>query len=131
MTIPAWGERGCPLLPESLRIAWAAENLPRWVTGQLGLPDGETYSSLDADLWSKCSHPELPDQIKRFLINSIALRRASISALRIFTRAWPPAVDPAALPWSKRTRTCLRNAGLLSDATRLSTVTYGDLLSIR
>jgi hypothetical protein len=40
-------------------------------------------------------------------------------------------LDPSALPWSNRTRNCLENSGLLADTPRLSTVTYGELLSIK
>jgi hypothetical protein len=131
MTIPSWGRRWSPLLPDSLRIAWAREALPIWVAKQLGLPPGASCSSLDSEVWSRCNHLELPGAIKRFLINLITVRGPSILALQVLTRPWPPVLDPRLLPWSTRTRNCLENSGLLRDTALLSSITFGQLLSIK
>lgn len=131
MIIPAWGQRGCPLLPEGLRRAWASENLPTWVARNLNLPDGSDYSSLGAEVWSQCDGSEVPVQIRQFLTNTLRGRRLLISGIRVFAGPWPQSLSPTVLPWSRRTRTCLTHSGLLTDLSRLSTVTYGDLLAVR
>lgn len=129
--IPAWAQKGCPPLPESLRTAWASEDIPAWVTKELNLPEATSYSSLSADVWSQCGLVELPVRVRRFLINLLGTRLSSISGLQVLAGLWPRSLDPAALPWSNRTRNCLKNSGLLTDTSRLSTVTYGELLSIK
>src|SRR5580704_7240411 len=129
--IPSWGIRGCPLLPESLRIAWASELLPAWVTLELGLRREATYSALDVEAWERCSHTGLPASIKKFLVNVVAMRRSSIGRLRVLVRPWPRSLDPTLLSWSNRTRNCLRMADLLSDVSRLSGLTFADLFSIQ
>ncbi len=128
--IPAWGERGCPLLPESLRMLWDVEAVPQWVALELGLEPDATFSALDVGAWLRCRHDELPESVRRFLINVISMRRLPIADLQVFVRPLPRSLDPAFLPWSSRTRNCLRNAGLLSDISRLSNMSFGDLLSI-
>src|SRR5208283_5267920 len=101
-TIPLWGARGCPLLPESLRTAWDGDALPAWVALELGLSIGATFSALDYQTWSRCNHNELPEAVKKFLINVVAMRRASIRRVRVFARPWPRSLDPVLLPWSNR-----------------------------
>ncbi len=129
--IPLWGERGCPPLPETLRLAWASEIIPTWVVGELSLCKGATLSELDVDAWSRCSHKVLPESVKRFLVNLVAMRRPTIAHLRVLAQPWPRSLDPALLSWSNRTRNCLRKAGLLSDLSRLSALTFKDLFSIQ
>ncbi len=128
--IPLWGERGCPPLPESLRTAWGSEGIPVWVALELGLSQDATFSALDVEAWARCSHKELPESVKKFVINVVAMRRASIGHLRVFARPWPRSLDPVLLSWSNRTRNCLRKAALLSDISRLSALTFADLFSI-
>jgi hypothetical protein len=129
--IPSWGMRGCPPLPESLRVAWASELVPAWVALELGLKREATYSEVDVEAWAQCSHAELPESIKKFLINVVSMRRSSIGRLRVFVRPWPRSLDPTLLSWSNRTRNCLRTAALLSDVSRLSGLTFADLFSIQ
>src|ERR1017187_2655395 len=128
--IPTWGQKGCPLLPESLRVAWASEHVPTWVTKDLNLSGATKYSSLSADVWSQCDVAELPIRVKKFLINMLATRLSSISSTQVLVGPWPRSLDPALLPWSTRTRNCLKNSGLLTDTHRLSTLTYRQLVSI-
>jgi len=128
---PAWGNKGCPLLPASLRMAWSGEVIPPWVAKDLHLPEASKYSSLGTEVWYQSGLVELPVRIKRFLINIVAARGPSISGLQVLTAPWPRALNPAALGWSNRTRNCLENSGLLTESARLSNVTYGELLSIR
>lgn len=111
-------------------MLWSTEAVPEWVTLELGLARDATFSALDVAAWLRCRHDELPESVQKFLINVIAMRRVSIANLQVFVRPWPRSLDPSLLPWSNRTRNCLRNAGLLSDIPRLSNMSFGDLLSI-
>jgi len=77
-----------------------------------------------------CHQDDLPESVQRFLINVVAMRRAAISSVRVFVRPWPRSLDPSLLSWSNRTRNCLQKAGVLSDVSRLSNISFGDLLSI-
>ena len=129
--LPLWGERGCPLLPESLRVAWADEKIPPWVALELGLTEDATLASFDANAWAPSSHKELPDSVKKFLATIVSMRRGTIAHFRILAQPWPRSLDPALLSWSSRTRNCLRKAHLLSDISRLSDLTFGDLFSIK
>jgi len=126
-----WGQRGCPLLPETLRTVWEAETVPAWVALELGLGRDATFSALDVSAWERCDHRELPESIKKFLANVVQMRRDSIRHLRVLTRPLPRSLDPALLSWSNRTRNGLRKAGLLSDVSRLSTLTFRELFSIK
>jgi hypothetical protein len=128
--VPRWSTRGCPLLPESLRSLWSDEALPAWVIEELGLIHGATSASLGVEAWARCPHDVLPDSVQRFLINIVAMRRAAIADIRVFVRPWPRSLDPSLLTWSNRTRNCLEKAGILSDASRLSAISFRDLLSI-
>lgn len=129
--IPTWGGRGCPLVPESLRAAWGTEKVPAWVAAELGLRQDETFSALDIRAWARTGHEELPQAVKKFLINVVSMRRVSIGPLRVFVRPWPRSLDPSLIFWSSRTRNCLRKAALLSDVSRLSAITFADLFSIQ
>ena len=128
--VPKWAERGCPLLPESLRNLWKDESVPQWIGEEIGLDRGASFASLGVQAWMLCPHNELPESVQRFLINVVAMRRATISDLRVFVRPWPPSLDPSLLCWSTRTRNCLQKAGLLSDISRLSMISFGNLFSI-
>ena len=131
MIIPIWGKRGCPLLPESLRRAWATESLPGWVARDLNLPDGADYSFLGADVWSRGGLSELPGQVKRFLISALSAGQSLVSDTRVLVHPWPQTLSPTTLPWSTRTTNCLTNSGFLTDTSRLSTVTFGQLLAVK
>ena len=128
--IPGWGFRGCPLLPGSLRALWSAEPVPAWVAHELGLSLDATFCALGVDAWAGCTDKELPESVRKFLTNIVAMRRASIGHLRVFDQPWPRSLEPAMLSWSARTNNCLRKAELLSDVSRLSAVTFSDLFSI-
>ncbi len=129
--VPTWGTRHSPLLPQSLRELWREESLPTWVVEELHLGAHATVGTLDSQIWTRYPNDQLTEGLKAFLENLVSARKLSIWDHRIFGRPWPPALDPEVLPWSARTRNCLRRAGLLSDAGRLSRVTYGQILSLK
>lgn len=44
-----WGKPPVPLLPQTLRAAWAGQALPTWVARDLSLPEGATARQLTGD----------------------------------------------------------------------------------
>ncbi|MCG3776140.1 MAG: RNA polymerase sigma factor RpoS [Nitrospira sp.] len=129
--VPVWGARGCPLLPESLRLLWAEEPLPPWLANDLGLPTQAKVLSLNSDAWQTFPGDALPDQVQSYLVTLVRSRMTEISGVQVFVRHWPPSLASDELPWSVRTRNRLREAGILGDNNRLSQVTFGDLFSLR
>jgi hypothetical protein len=130
-SVPVWGNKPCPLLPESLRGIWQADPIPKWVCAELALLPGATFAALGTEAWARTSHNELPSPVKAFLLNTVSLRRFSISNIRVFSSPWPRSLQLDQISWASRTRNCLRRSGLLSDASRLSSLTFSDLFSIQ
>jgi hypothetical protein len=91
--LEAWGASGAPLLPESLRLAWADERLPDWVVSETGLPEGSTMTALDSRVWLSA-----PESRGRRLCNLVDSRRCEIESQPVFVRPWPASLpDSAAL----------------------------------
>ncbi len=125
-----WGSPGSPLLPQSLRIAWAGEELPGWVSDELGLASGSTMVALDKGVWA--SNPStLSNRVRNFILNLVGARRSEIRPVRLFDQPWPYWLDPKEFPLSTRTRNCLVFGGLLTETEQLSKITFGKLLEIR
>jgi len=122
-----WGEPGSPLLPQTLRRAFADEALPPWLVRDLHLPDDATALALDSRVWRHLGH--LPPRVERFLIGLVTYRAADIRDLRVMEGAWPPDLRPCDVPWPTRVHNSLARAQLL-DPAHLETVTYGELLAI-
>ena len=127
--LAAWGEPGAPLLPESLRVAWADEPVPYWVITEAGLPEGATIAALDSRVWGSGPQPRGP-RLCNFMVNLVHSRRHEIESLPVFVRPWPAALSPLQLPWRTRTWNCLEKSGLLEDRLALSKLTYKDLLAL-
>ncbi len=126
----SWGSAGVPLLPHSLRVAWAGEELPRWVRDELGLAEGATLDALDDRIWVG-GITTLSERVRNFLLNLVSARRPEIKPLQVFQQPWPYWLDPKDLALSTRTRHCLGYSGLLSEAEHLSKVTFGKFFEIR
>jgi sigma-70-like protein len=127
--LAAWGEPGVPLLPESLRLAWANDLLPNWVIAETGLPEGSTMATLDSRVWGSGLESCGP-RLCNFVVNLVHSRRREIEPLHVFVRSWPASLPPLLLPWRTRTRNCLEKSGLLEDRLALSNLTYKDLLEL-
>src|SRR5216683_904080 len=107
----SWGSAGVPLLPHSLRVAWAGEELPRWVRDELGLAEGATLDALDDRIWVG-GITTLSERVRNFLLNLVSARRPEIKPLQVFQQPWPYWLDPKDLALSTRTRHCLGYSGL-------------------
>jgi hypothetical protein len=129
LALAAWGNPGAPLLPESLRLAWADEALPHWVINEVGLPDGSTISALDSRVWVFGLQSRGP-RLCNFVVNLVHTRRREIEHLPVFIRPWPASLSPLQLPWRTRTWNCLEKSGWLEDRLALSNLTYKDLLEL-
>jgi hypothetical protein len=127
--LAAWGDLGAPLLPESLRLAWADEPLPYWVVNEIGLPEGSTLAALDGRMWASGLEPLSP-RLCKFVVNLVHSRRKEIESLPVFVRPWPASLSPLQLPWRTRTWNCLEKSGLLEDRLALSNLTYRDLFEL-
>jgi hypothetical protein len=128
----SWGSVGVAPLPESLRLAWAAEPLPDWVAADFGLPKGSsTFSALDQSVWSVSSATRLTDRQRNFLRNLLQTRRAGISSLSVFTHPLPYWLNVKELPFSTRTRNCLVSSNLIADSEQLSKVSFARLFEVR
>jgi len=125
-----WGAEGAPLLPQSLRDAWQAEPLPRWMGAELKLDDGSTAAALDQSVWARSEASTVNDRQRNFLLNLVTARRSEIGSLRVFTQPLPYWLDVKALPFSTRTRNCLINGNLLGGAERISSLTFTNLFDI-
>jgi hypothetical protein len=129
LIIAAWGNPGAPLLPESLRLAWADEALPPWVITEAGLPEGSTMAALDSRVWVSGMQFRWP-RLCNFIVNLVHSRRREIEHLPVFVRPWPASLSPLQLPWRTRTRNCLEKSGWIDDRLALSNLTYKDLLEL-
>lgn len=125
-----WGERGSPLLPETLRREWSGELLPLWLVRELGLGPRSTCFDLGAACWAGCRLEQVSESARNFVVNLVYSRRQEIAGLPALAQAWPRSLDTRMVPWSRRTTNCLNKVGLLADLSRLSDVTFGELFSI-
>ncbi len=125
-----WGAPGSPLLPGSLRDAWAGEALPQWIAAELKLPAGSTAAALGPSVWASNDVKALTGRQRNFLLNLVQARRSEIQAIKVFAQPVPYWLDLKDLPFSTRTRNCLVNGNLLGERERLSGLTFGDLFKI-
>ena len=110
----SWGSARVPLLPHSLRVAWAGEEFPKWVRDELGVAEGATIGALDDRIWAGGA-TTLSERVRNFLLNLVSARRTEIKPLQVFQQPWPYWLDPKDLGLSTRTRHCLGDSGLLSE----------------
>lgn len=122
-----WGRPPAPLLPETLRRAFASEALPAWLTRDLGLPSEATAIALDASIWKRLD--ELPDRAMQYLVGLLNYRGSEVSDVAVLREGWQGG-DPRRIEWPARVRNALERVGLL-DADQLGRLTYGDVLSVR
>jgi hypothetical protein len=125
----SWGTSPIPLLPETLRLEWAADPLPEWVCQDLGLPANATCASLDGSMWRTA--PTLPERIFAFVSNLVAARRGGIDDLPVFATSIPPEFQLESLPFSSRVKNALERQKMLTRPEQLSEIKFGALLSLK
>jgi hypothetical protein len=129
ISVARWGEPGAPLLPQSLRRAFAQEVLPPWLLQDLHLPPDAAALALDSSVWRHLDRNRLPARAERFLLGLVTYRVADIRNLRVIEGSWRPDLRPEDVPWPTRVYNALLSAELL-DSARLERVTYGELLAV-
>jgi hypothetical protein len=122
-----WGEPQAPLLPATLRRAFADDLPPAWLARDLLLPPDATLLALDASIWRHFD--ELPSRVEQYLVSLISYRLGDIRNARVLEGGWRSDVDPAGVAWPTRIGNCLAKSSLL-DRVRLSKLTYGELLGV-
>lgn len=123
-----WGKPPAPLLPTSLRVAWADEGLPDWVCVDAGLPRGATVADLGPDVWATMEI--IPPRLTYFLRFLMRKRANAVGRLRCVERVWPLGLKVSDVGWSPRTRNCLAKRNLFEDEQRLMTLTFDELFRI-
>jgi YD repeat-containing protein len=124
---PRWGQPGAPLLPRTLRRAFADEKLPGWLLQDLHLPADATALALDSSVWAHVD--QIPARVERYLLGLVTYRAEDIRDLRVTDGNWPPKPLLADIRWPTRVGNALEHAGLRTSA-RIKDVTYGQLLSM-
>lgn len=126
-----WGTPFAPLLPRSLRTAWAAELLPEWICDETGLAANTPPSNLGAHVWNTLTMTTMSPRLKHYLVHLVRTRRGAIGALRCFDQQWPVGLQIEDIAWNARTRNCLKKKGLLEHQKELAQLTFGDLFDIQ
>jgi len=122
-----WGAPGAPLLPSTLRRAFANEKLPAWLLRDLRLPTDATALALDSSVWARLDR--LPTRVEHYLVGLVTYRADDIRGLRVADGAWPPESQMPQIPWPTRVHNALERAGLRTSS-RIRDLTYGQLMSM-
>jgi hypothetical protein len=126
-----WGEKPLPLLPAGLRAVWSREALPGWVTQELGLPAGATFSSLDANLWERSRTSKISLRLRNFFRTRVTRHQRDIRDVRLLAGDWPAHLDPRRFPFTPRLRAVLANAPIFKEPVAFGRATFADLLNVR
>lgn len=117
---------GAPLLPLALADLVGDVKLPQWVCETAALDSGTTADVLGRPLtWE--SPAQVDPRLLNFAVRLAQSREQKIADLAAISFPWHSELDPEQVPWLTRTRNCLRNEGLLSEATVLSTISFQEL----
>ncbi len=121
------GRPGEPILPASLRVAWASEQLPAHVLARAGATRPISFDQLTARVHERV---EQPDVLVEHVVRTIQSRQPAIARLLVCDRV-DPATRVHGLELSARTRNALLRAGRMVEGDKLPTLTWGRLLSVR
>jgi hypothetical protein len=123
-----WGAQPTPLLPRSLRAAWANEQLPDWASAEAGLSISATVADLGPEVWGTLR--TLSKRLQHYLQFLVRTRLAALGETACFDRSWPAGLRISDIAWQTRTRNCLERSNLLDDPQRLTDLTFNDLSAI-
>lgn len=123
-----WGTPPAPLLPRSLRAAWASDSLPEWVSAETGLLPNATLADLGPSVWKTMG--AMSPRLRYFLLFLIRTRVRNVEKLRCIDRIWPLGLKVSDIGWTVRTRNRLEQKGYLDDEQHLVNLTFADLFEI-
>ncbi|MDH3746951.1 MAG: hypothetical protein OER97_01995 [Gammaproteobacteria bacterium] len=126
--VVSWGNPGSLLLPSALCRAWAEVTLPAWAIADLGISSGDTVGDLFSSDWPKESFKR--KRIENYLCRMLQFRLDTVCDEVIVGRKWPEGLNPLVLPFSTRTKNCVRDANLNEDGQALIDLKFGELLSV-
>ena len=126
--VASWGTPGSLLLPSALCQAWAEVSLPAWAIADLGVSSGDTIGDLFSCDWPKESFKR--KRIENYLCRTLQVRLDTVFEEAIVGGKWPASLDPLVLPFSTRTKNCVRDANLNEDGQALIDLTFGELLAV-
>jgi len=126
----SWGEPPLPLLPASLAVRLAGIPLPEWLTEILDAP-GASVTALKAGIWDRLpDDPPVRDRARAYVLDlvrgstielhDVTIGGSGISSFEALVAGWPA-----------RPRNALLRAGVGREASRLATLTFGELLDGR
>lgn len=112
----SWPQPGYALLPETYRLAWGREAIPRPLLRKAGLPPSTTLRELDASIWARVADPADLNVISSYVLSLITARlyhRADEELLeqRVLARDWPPGLSVGDLPFATRTANAISFMG--------------------
>ena len=127
----AWGTRGAPLLPQSLRTEFAALPVPRSLRLALDV-EPLSWADLHSQIWRRITVDEKLAESAVVLATTQMLGDDTLgrSLIPLFNRRWPKAVRPRDLPIRARTVNALKRERIYSKRDVLETLTVGDVLEI-
>jgi hypothetical protein len=120
-----WGAQPAPLLPRSLRAAWAYDQLPDWASAEAGLPISATVADLGPEVWGTLR--TLSKRLQHYLQFLVRTRIAALGETACFDRRWPAGLKISDIAWQTRTRNCLERSNLLNDPQQLTNLTFNHL----
>ena len=126
--VVSWATPGSLLLPSALCRAWAEVSLPAWAIADLGISDGDTVGDLFSCDWPKESFKR--KRIENYFCRMLQIRLDTVHDETIVNGKWPTGLDPLILPFSTRTKNCVRDSKLAEDGQALIDLTFGDLLAV-
>jgi hypothetical protein len=103
--------------------------MPDWLSRELRLPAGSTYSSLGQDVWK--ATPAVTERVLNVLVNLFRSRIGDVADHFVVDPELRQAsISLAEAPFSTRSKNALRAAGLLARPADLAQLTFGQLLKI-
>lgn len=120
------GRPGDPILPASLRAAWAGEALPQTVLKTAGAKRPLTYDQLTAAVHARIDDPT---PLVEHVVATLQSRKEALARLRVNAEA-DPGTRILALDLSARSRNALADLGSAVLGDNLPRLTWGKLLAV-
>lgn len=135
MTPPGWPRRGFPILPASLRMAWADQELPRELSTRIA--GRQVFlGELDSDFWNTLEGERDIQPLASYVLSHVTNKLyhgedADLLDAPALVGDWIQGVELDELPFATRTVNVLKRAGWYSSVDLLTSITHGELLGVR